>query len=82
MVLEYGDIDLARLLHNHEESKRRDRAAAAATSAAFETGGGGGGEATEGRRQAEEAEAPGSCVQMDENFVRLYWQQMLQVDCA
>jgi hypothetical protein len=23
MVLEYGDIDLARLLHNHEEARRR-----------------------------------------------------------
>jgi hypothetical protein len=45
MVLEYGDIDLARLLANHEQARKQ----------------GGGGD------------------QMDENFIRLYWQQMLQV---
>ena len=49
MVLEYGDIDLARLLHNHEEARRR-------------SGG-----------------AEGS---IDENFIRLYWQQMLQVSAC
>lgn len=49
MVLEYGDIDLARLLHNHEEARRK--------------GGGSEGE-------------------IDENFIRLYWQQMLQVGTA
>lgn len=52
MVLEYGDIDLARLLHNHEEARRR---------AAIDSTG---------------VSGPGT---MDENFVRLYWQQMLQV---
>jgi hypothetical protein len=45
MVLEYGDIDLARLLAK-QEAARRDQAAAGA--------------------------------QPDENFIRLYWQQMLQ----
>ena len=45
MVLEYGDIDLARLLAKHEQARKE---------------GGGGGE-------------------IDENFIRLYWQQMLQV---
>ena len=45
MVLEYGDIDLARLLAKHEQAHKE---------------GGGGGE-------------------IDENFIRLYWQQMLQV---
>ncbi len=45
MVLEYGDIDLARLLANHELARKQ---------------GGGGNE-------------------IDENFIRLYWQQMLQV---
>ncbi len=44
MVLEYGDIDLARLLAK-QESARRTAAGA----------------------------------QPDENFIRLYWQQMLQV---
>eukprot|EP00891_Asterochloris_glomerata_P001090 jgi/Astpho2/1090/e_gw1.00019.25.1_t len=44
MVLEYGDIDLARLLAKHEQARKE---------------GGGGGE-------------------IDENFIRLYWQQMLQ----
>ena len=44
MVLEYGDIDLARLLARHEASRA-------------ERGAGG----------------------PDENFIRLYWQQMLQV---
>ena len=53
MVLECGEVDLARLLYNHEEAKRRDRSAAEVEAAA---GG-----------------------QIDENFVRLYWQQMLQV---
>ena len=53
MVLECGEVDLARLLYNHEEAKRRDRTAAEVEAAA---GG-----------------------QIDENFVRLYWQQMLQV---
>ncbi|KAK9828905.1 hypothetical protein WJX72_002702 [[Myrmecia] bisecta] len=43
MVLEYGDIDLARLLAKHEKARGEGR--------------------------------PG---EVDENFVRLYWQQMLQ----
>lgn len=69
MVLEYGDIDLARLLHNHEENKRRDRAAAAAAGVA------------EGQPSLVPSEdiSGGNYIQMDENFVRLYWQQMLQV---
>lgn len=46
MVLEYGDIDLARLLHNHEEARRKGY---------------------------------GSEGEIDANFIRLYWQQMLQV---
>lgn len=45
MVLEYGDIDLARLLAKHEQARR---------------------------------ESAGRDV-LDENFIRLYWQQMLQV---
>ena len=45
MVLEYGDIDLARLLAK-QEAARRDQHATGA--------------------------------QPDENFIRLYWQQMLQ----
>jgi serine/threonine protein kinase len=52
MVLEYGDIDLARLLANHEQAHKQG-------------GGGGGGGSGSG--------------EIDENFVRLYWQQMLQV---
>lgn len=44
MVLEYGDIDLARLLSKQEAARR----------------------------------AAGN-TQPDENFIRLYWQQMLQV---
>ncbi|PSC73666.1 hypothetical protein C2E20_3077 [Micractinium conductrix] len=47
MVLEYGDIDLARLLQKHEKA-RREKA---------------GGVAVE---------------EIDENFTRLYWEQMLQ----
>ena len=47
MVLEYGDIDLARLLAKHEQDRRESAGADA----------------------------------LDENFIRLYWQQMLQV-CA
>lgn len=47
MVLEYGDIDLARLLAKHEQAKRQGNGA----------------------------------DEIDENFIRLYWQQMLQV-CA
>ncbi len=43
MVMEYGDIDLARLLARHEAAQR-------------------------------ERGAP----EPDENFIRLYWQQMLQ----
>ena len=43
MVLEYGDIDLARLLAKHEKARREDGA-----------------------------------EDLDENFIRLYWQQMLQ----
>ena len=45
MVLEYGDIDLARLLAKHEQDRR---------------------------------DSAGKDV-LDENFIRLYWQQMLQV---
>lgn len=44
MVLEYGDIDLAGLLANHERAKRK-----------------------------------AGIKEPDENFIRLYWQQMLQV---
>ncbi len=44
MVLEYGDIDLARLLAKHEKAQR-----------------------------------DGGVTDLDENFIRLYWQQMLQV---
>jgi hypothetical protein len=44
MVLEYGDIDLARLLAKHEKAQRE-----------------------------------GGAIDLDENFIRLYWQQMLQV---
>lgn len=44
MVLEYGDIDLARLLARHEANQRE-----------------------------------GGATELDENFIRLYWQQMLQV---
>jgi len=50
MVLEYGDIDLARLLQKQEASRR-------------------------------EREGPlphGQMQPADENFIRLYWQQMLQ----
>ena len=44
MVLEYGDIDLARLLQRHEAAQKE-----------------------------------GGATELDENFIRLYWQQMLQV---
>jgi len=44
MVLEYGDIDLARLLQRHEVTQKE-----------------------------------GGHTELDENFIRLYWQQMLQV---
>lgn len=49
MVLEYGDIDLARLLQRHEAAQKE-----------------------------------GGCTELDENFIRLYWQQMLQASmmCA
>lgn len=58
MVLEYGDIDLARLLQK-QEAARRERAQAAGAGALPPT--------------------PGADMQpADENFVRLYWQQMLQ----
>lgn len=43
MVMEYGDIDLARLLARHEAAQREHGA-----------------------------------LEPDENFIRLYWQQMLQ----
>ena len=48
MVLEYGDIDLARLLAKHEQARREG----------------------------------GGADDLDENFIRLYWQQMLQVVCC
>jgi hypothetical protein len=46
MLLEFGDIDLAKLLQKHEEARKRSGCA---------SGG------------------------IDDNFLRLYWQQMLQV---
>lgn len=64
MVLEYGDIDLARLLHNHEEARK---ALAAGISAEA------------GAADAPATSAGGGCEQVDENFIRLWWQQMLQV---
>lgn len=53
MVLECGDIDLARLLQRHEASKQERRAALG------------------------DSMARDSSVEVDENFVRLYWEQML-----
>jgi serine/threonine-protein kinase TTK/MPS1 len=50
MVLEYGDIDLARLLQKQEAS----------------------------RREREGPLPQGQMQPADENFIRLYWQQMLQ----
>ena len=44
MVLEYGDIDLARLLDKRQRAR-----------------------------------AQNGCTELDGNFIRLYWQQMLQV---
>lgn len=67
MVLEYGDIDLARLLQNHEEARRRQLGAGGASS-----GGGGG-------ASSASTVATGGSGEIDENFIRLYWQQMLQV---
>lgn len=64
MVLEYGDIDLARLLHNHEEARK---ALAAGISAEA------------GAADAPAKSAGGGSEQVDENFIRLWWQQMLQV---
>ena len=58
MVLEYGDIDLARLLHNHHEALTARKAAKAV-------------------QKGEGQEGLSSEAMMDENFVRLYWQQML-----
>jgi len=63
MVLEYGDIDLARLLQNHEEARRRQ----------LGTGGPAGGSG------GSSASVAGGSGEIDENFIRLYWQQMLQV---
>ncbi|GAX81238.1 hypothetical protein CEUSTIGMA_g8670.t1 [Chlamydomonas eustigma] len=93
MVLEYGDIDLARLLHNHEESKRAalmreaatsagegddDRVAESASSSAAARG--------VIKNKAETGEDAGipspDQGRIDENFVRLYWQQMLQAVCG
>jgi serine/threonine-protein kinase TTK/MPS1 len=73
MVLEYGDIDLARLLHNHHEElaarrNERNSFAPSSSSSAAVGGQGGGG----GRGGGEEPPL------LDENFVRLHWQQMLK----
>lgn len=53
MVLECGDIDLARLLQRHEASKQERRAALS------------------------DSKPRDSSAEVDENFVRLYWEQML-----
>ncbi len=76
MVLEYGDIDLARLLHNHEEAKRA-RAAAGLSVLPAPAGGAVGPPPPGGQGAATRGGAGGG--ELDENFVRLYWQQMLQV---
>jgi hypothetical protein len=65
VVLEYGDIDLARLLQNHEEARRRQLAS-------------GVGAASSGVGNCA-AGVTGGSGEIDENFIRLYWQQMLQV---
>jgi len=52
MVLECGDIDLARLLQRHEAARQE-------------------------RRTAQGAKTTGSAIEVDENFVRMYWEQML-----
>ncbi|GIL53393.1 hypothetical protein Vafri_9028 [Volvox africanus] len=65
MVLEYGDIDLAKLLYSHEEARRR----------------------ANGIAEQRDDSSPGSageegdgslCQEIDANFIRLYWQQMLR----
>eukprot|EP00983_Pelagomonas_calceolata_P085146 1156499-Pelagomonas_calceolata.AAC.7 len=66
MVLEYGDIDLARLLQNHEEARRRQLAHGSAS-----------GSSSNGSGACAHSVAGGS-GEIDENFIRLYWQQMLQ----
>lgn len=58
MVLEYGDIDLARLLQKQEAARKERQAAAEALSSS--------------------SLSPGEMQPADENFIRLYWQQMLQ----
>jgi serine/threonine-protein kinase TTK/MPS1 len=64
MVLEYGDIDLARLL------ARQARQGAGAA--------GGGGAPAPGNPPA----SPPPPAEPDENFIRLYWQQMLRAVAA
>ncbi|GIL91671.1 hypothetical protein Vretimale_9543 [Volvox reticuliferus] len=65
MVLEYGDIDLAKLLYSHEEARRR------ANGIVDEREGSSLGNAGE--------DGDGSiCQEIDANFIRLYWQQMLR----
>jgi len=77
MVLEYGDIDLARLLARQARQNR---------------GGGGGGAAAGGGGEEPRpssttpppaaAAAAAAAAEPDENFVRLYWQQMLRAVSA
>lgn len=68
MVLEYGDIDLAKLLSSHEEARRR----ASSAQCAAETG-------DDGPCDLSGSNADGSTYQeIDANFIRLYWQQMLR----
>jgi serine/threonine-protein kinase TTK/MPS1 len=68
MVLEYGDIDLAKLLFSHEEARRRAN------------GGTGSGDQGAGNGAADAGSSMDVdlCQEIDGNFIRLYWQQMLR----
>ena len=59
MVLEYGDIDLARLLQKQDANKKERQAAVSSTGNSSSA-------------------SPSQMQSADENFIRLYWQQMLQ----
>jgi hypothetical protein len=65
VVLEYGDIDLARLLQRRDRQRAEQAAGRAAAG---------------GAAPATPSGAPGAAgapLEVDENFIRLYWEQML-----
>ena len=79
MVLEYGDIDLARLLARQARAQQQQQQQQAGGGG---SAGGGGGHGAGAPATPSNATTTPPPFEPDENFIRLYWQQMLRAVAA